>query len=53
VGGQGEGGSGGGTSMALVTGDGNREGEVLGCSHFQRGRQGGEVAPRCQRRTTQ
>jgi hypothetical protein len=30
VGGQGEGGSGGGTSMVSVMGDGNREGETMG-----------------------
>jgi hypothetical protein len=34
AGGQGEGGSGGGTSMAPVTGDGNGEGEVMGCGRF-------------------
>jgi hypothetical protein len=34
VGGQGEGGSDGGTSMAPVTRDGNREGKVMGCGHF-------------------
>jgi hypothetical protein len=53
AGSQGEGGSGGGTSIALVTGDGNREGEAMGCSYFQRGRGGeGEVAPWCRRQTT-
>jgi hypothetical protein len=36
AGGQEEGGSGGGTSMAPVTGDGNGEGEAMGCNHFQR-----------------
>jgi hypothetical protein len=44
----GEGGSGGGTSMAPITGDGNVEGEVMGCGHFWRGRWGGgEVSPQC------
>jgi hypothetical protein len=52
--GRGEGGSGGGTSMAPVTGDENREGDVMGCGHFRRGRGGGgEAAPRCGRQTTQ
>jgi hypothetical protein len=51
VDGQGEGGSDGGTSMALVTGDENREGEAMVCVRFWRG--GGEVAPRCRRRMTQ
>jgi hypothetical protein len=46
--GQGEGGSGGGTSMASVTGDENGEGEAMRCGRFQRGRGGGgEAAPRC------
>jgi hypothetical protein len=40
VGGQGEEGNGGGTSVAPVIGDENREGEVMGCGHFWRG--GGE-----------
>jgi hypothetical protein len=54
MGGQGEGGSGGGTSMPLVTGDENREGEAMGCGHFQRGSGGGgKAAPWCRRRTTQ
>jgi hypothetical protein len=40
--------------MALVTGDGNREGEVMGYNRFDRGREGGgEVTPQCQRRMTQ
>jgi hypothetical protein len=34
VGGQGEGGSDGGTSMALVIGDGNGEGEAMGAAIF-------------------
>jgi hypothetical protein len=38
AGGQGEEGSGGGTSMSLVTGDGNDEGEAMWCDRFQRGR---------------
>jgi hypothetical protein len=51
---QGEGGSGSGTSMASVTGDGNREGKAMGYDRFHRGREGGgEAAPRCQRRTAQ
>jgi hypothetical protein len=51
---QGEGGSDSKTSMAMVTGDGNGEGEVIGCSYFQRGRGGGgEAAPWCRRRMTQ
>jgi hypothetical protein len=34
--------------MMPITGDGNGEGEVIGCSHFWRGRGGGgEAAPRC------
>jgi hypothetical protein len=54
VGSQGEECSGSGTSMTLVTGYRNREGETMGCSHFQRGRGGGgEVAPRCHRQMTQ
>jgi hypothetical protein len=44
VGGQGEGGNGGGTLMAPVTRDGNREGEAMGCYHFRTGR--GEEARR-------
>jgi hypothetical protein len=49
-----EGASIGGISMVPVTGDGNGEGEAMGCSHFWRGRgAGGEVAPWCQRRMTQ
>jgi hypothetical protein len=52
--GQGEGGNGGGTSMAPVTGDRNGEGETMGCGHFQRGREGGgETTPWCWRQTTQ
>jgi hypothetical protein len=48
AGGLGEGGSGGGTSMALVMRYENGEGEVMGCSHFQRRRRGGgEVSPWC------
>jgi hypothetical protein len=31
---QGEGGSSSGTSMTPVTGDGNGEGEAMGCRHF-------------------
>jgi hypothetical protein len=32
--------------MTPVTGDGNKEGKVMGCDHFWRGRGGGgEVAP--------
>jgi hypothetical protein len=46
VGSQGEGDSGGGTSMALVTGDGNGGGEVMGCCHFRRGRRGRGEASR-------
>jgi hypothetical protein len=54
AGGLGEGGSGGGISMTLVTGDRNGEGEAMGCSRFQRERRGGgEAAPRCRRRMTQ
>jgi hypothetical protein len=54
AGGQGEGGSGGGTSITPVTGVGNRERLVMGCSYVWRGRRGGgEAAPRCQRRMTQ
>jgi hypothetical protein len=54
AGGQREGCSGGGTSIVSIMGDGNREGEAMGCSYFQRGRGGGgEVAPRYRRRTTQ
>jgi hypothetical protein len=48
MGGRWEGGSGGKASMTPVTGDGNREGEMLGCGHFWRGRGGGgETVPRC------
>jgi hypothetical protein len=44
----GEGCSGDVTSMSSITGDGNVEGEVMGCGHFQRGRWGGgEVSPQC------
>jgi hypothetical protein len=44
---QGEGGSNDGTSMVPI-GDGNGEGEAMGCGRFQRGRRGGgEEAPRC------
>jgi hypothetical protein len=51
---QGEGGNDSGTSMALVTGDWNREGEALQCNRFWRGRGGGgEAVPQCWRRTTQ
>jgi hypothetical protein len=40
--------------MTSVMGDGNREGEVMGCIHFFRGREGGgEVSPRCLRQMTQ
>jgi hypothetical protein len=40
--------------MVPVTGDGNRDGEAMECDHFRWGRGGGgEVAPLCQRRTTQ
>jgi hypothetical protein len=50
---QGEGGSGGGTSMTQFMRDGNGKGEAMGCDHFQRGRGGGgEATPWCQRRTT-
>jgi hypothetical protein len=50
AGGQVEGGSSGGTSMTLVTGDENGEGEAMGCGRFQRGRGGGGVvALRCRR----
>jgi hypothetical protein len=35
VGGQEEGGNDNGTSMTLVTGDVNREGEVMGCGRFR------------------
>jgi hypothetical protein len=34
VGGQGEGGSGGGTLMVPVIGHGNEEGEAMGCGRF-------------------
>jgi hypothetical protein len=54
VGDQGEEGSDGGTSMAPVIGDGNREGEAMVCDCFQRERRGGgEATPRCRRRITQ
>jgi hypothetical protein len=47
-------GSGDGTSMMPITGDGNGEGEVIGCIHFQMGRGGGgEAAPQCCKRMTQ
>jgi hypothetical protein len=36
---QGEGGSSSGTSMTAVTGDGNGEGEVMGCRHLGGARQ--------------
>jgi hypothetical protein len=50
AGGQGEGGSGGGTSMASVVRDGNGEGETIRWGHFQRARGGGgEAVPRCRR----
>jgi hypothetical protein len=53
VGGQGERGSSGGTSMASVMRDENGEGEAMGCSHFWRERGGGdEAAPLCRRWTT-
>jgi hypothetical protein len=53
-GGQEEGGSSCKTSMILVTGDENGEGKSMGCSHFQRGRDGGgETAPLCRRQMTQ
>jgi hypothetical protein len=53
AGGQEEGGSGCGTSMVLVTGDGNREGEMMKCDRFRMGREGGgEAASRCRRRMT-
>jgi hypothetical protein len=45
VGGQGEGGSGSGTSMMPVTGDGNREGRRWGAAVFKG--EEGEEAPRC------
>jgi hypothetical protein len=39
--------------MTPVTGDGNGEGEVMGCGHFQRVRGGGgEAAPRYRWRMT-
>jgi hypothetical protein len=54
VDGQGEGGNGGEILMAPVTEDENREGKVIECDHFWRGRGGGgETAPQCLRRTTQ
>jgi hypothetical protein len=38
--------------MALVMGDGNREGEAMGCTYLRRGsRGGGKVAARCRRWT--
>jgi hypothetical protein len=40
TGGLGEGGSGGGTSMAPVIGDGNGEFEVMRCGHFLEGKTG-------------
>jgi hypothetical protein len=53
VGSQGEGGNSGGILVAPITGGGNREGEAVGCDHFQRGRGGGgEAAPQCRGRTT-
>jgi hypothetical protein len=46
-------GSGDVASMTPVIGDGNREGEVMGCGRFRRGRGGGgKEAPRCWRWTT-
>jgi hypothetical protein len=33
--------------MAPIKGDGNGEGEAMGCDHFFRGRGGGEAAPQC------
>jgi hypothetical protein len=51
VGGQWEGGSGGGTLMTSVTEDENGEGEAMGAVFFRGG--GGETALRCQKRTTQ
>jgi hypothetical protein len=38
------GGNGGGTSMALVTGDGSKEGDAMGCGRFRRVRMGGGEA---------
>jgi hypothetical protein len=54
MGGRGEGGSSGGTSMAPVTGDGNGEEETMWCGHFQRERGGGgKATPWCRRWMTQ
>jgi hypothetical protein len=54
VGSQGEGGNSGGILMTPVTGDGNGEGETMGCDNCRRGRGGGgEAAPRCRGRMTQ
>jgi hypothetical protein len=53
AGGQWEGSNDDGTSMTPVTGDGNGEGEVMGCDHFRMGEGEGEAALRCRRRTTQ
>jgi hypothetical protein len=39
--------------MAPITGDGNREGEEMGCGCFLRGRGGGEAARRYRRQKTQ
>jgi hypothetical protein len=47
AGNQGEGGSGGGTSMTPVAGDGNGEWEAMWYDRFHRGREGGEAAPQC------
>jgi hypothetical protein len=53
VGDQGEGGNSGGILMTPVTGDGNGEGETMGCDNCRRGRGGGgEAAPRCRGRMT-
>jgi hypothetical protein len=53
LGGQWEGDSEGGTSMAPIIEDGNREREAMGCSHFRRGRRGGgEATPWCRWQTT-
>jgi hypothetical protein len=54
AGGQEVGGSDGGTSITPVMGDGNGEGEAIGCIRFHRGRWGGgKEAPRCRRRMAQ
>jgi hypothetical protein len=50
---QGEGGNDGGTLMAPVMRDRNGEGKTMGCSHFQKGRRGGdEATPRYPRQMT-